>query len=86
MVVLGTPAEEGGGGKIMLIKAGAFEDIDVAMMVHPSPDDHLYPPFIGIKRVSIKLSMITIMSIIKLSMITVMSIIKLNMIAILKFY
>lgn len=53
MVVLGTPAEEGGGGKVLLIKAGAFKDIDIALMVHPSPDDHLYPPFIGIRRVSI---------------------------------
>lgn len=36
LVVLGTPAEEGGGGKILLIKAGAFHDVDLAMMVHPS--------------------------------------------------
>ena len=33
--VIGTPAEEGGGGKLRLIEAGAFEDTDVAMMVHP---------------------------------------------------
>lgn len=36
LVVIGTPAEEGGGGKILLIRAGAFRDIDLAMMVHPS--------------------------------------------------
>jgi len=35
LVVLGTPAEEGGAGKILLIRAGAFRDIDLAMMVHP---------------------------------------------------
>ncbi len=34
--VLGTPAEEGGGGKIKLIQAGLFRDLDAAMMVHPS--------------------------------------------------
>jgi amidohydrolase len=35
VVVLGTPAEEGFGGKIDMVKAGAFEEIDVAMIVHP---------------------------------------------------
>jgi amidohydrolase len=37
LTVLGTPAEESGGGKIKLIEAGAFEDADVALMVHPAP-------------------------------------------------
>lgn len=35
VIVLGTPAEERCGGKVDLINAGAFADIDVAMMVHP---------------------------------------------------
>ncbi|PRP80747.1 hypothetical protein PROFUN_11487 [Planoprotostelium fungivorum] len=35
IVVLGTPAEEIGGGKCDLIRAGAFKDIDAGMMVHP---------------------------------------------------
>ena len=35
MTVLGCPAEENGGGKVDLIRAGAFKDIDVAMMCHP---------------------------------------------------
>jgi amidohydrolase len=39
VVVLGTPAEEGGGGKILLARAGAFDGIDAAMMVHPAGDD-----------------------------------------------
>eukprot|EP01052_Picozoa_sp_SAG31_P025942 SAG31_NODE_2313_length_5956_cov_3.390302_4_plen_54_part_00 len=30
-VLLGTPAEEAGGGKIDMIQAGAFDDIDCAM-------------------------------------------------------
>jgi amidohydrolase len=38
-VVLGTPAEEGGGGKIVLARLGAFDGIDAAMMVHPAGDD-----------------------------------------------
>ena len=32
--LLGTPAEEHGGGKVALLKAGAFEDADFSMMVH----------------------------------------------------
>ena len=35
VTVLGTPAEEGGGGKIMLIDAGAFADVHCALMIHP---------------------------------------------------
>lgn len=34
--VIGTPAEEGGGGKIEMVEAGVFDDLDTAMMVHPS--------------------------------------------------
>lgn len=36
VVVVGTPAEEGLGGKIEMVRAGAFNDLDVAMMVHPN--------------------------------------------------
>jgi amidohydrolase len=36
VVVLGTPAEEGGGGKIKLLQAGALEGVDAALMVHPA--------------------------------------------------
>ncbi|KAK2158494.1 hypothetical protein NP493_1792g00012, partial [Ridgeia piscesae] len=35
VTVLGTPAEEGGSGKIDLLRAGVFIDIDVALMAHP---------------------------------------------------
>ncbi|GAA5167160.1 M20 family metallopeptidase [Pseudonocardia eucalypti] len=37
--VLGTPAEEGGGGKILMLERGAFRDLDAALMVHPGPLD-----------------------------------------------
>ena len=36
IVVLGTPAEEGDGGKIRLLEAGAFDGIDIALSSHPS--------------------------------------------------
>lgn len=45
VTVLGTPAEEGGGGKVELINAGAFSDAAASMMVHPSPRDMLDPSF-----------------------------------------
>ncbi|MGH7417039.1 MAG: M20/M25/M40 family metallo-hydrolase, partial [Candidatus Rokuibacteriota bacterium] len=32
--VIGTPAEEGGGGKVRLINAGLFKDVAAAMMIH----------------------------------------------------
>lgn len=41
VVLLGTPAEEGGGGKIDLIDAGAFAGLDAAMMIHPFDRDLL---------------------------------------------
>jgi metal-dependent amidase/aminoacylase/carboxypeptidase family protein len=34
--LLGTPAEECGGGKIRLIEAGAFKDVDATLMIHPT--------------------------------------------------
>jgi amidohydrolase len=36
IVVMGTPAEETGGGKIILIDEGAFDDINYSIMAHPS--------------------------------------------------
>ncbi|MDR7303595.1 M20 family metallopeptidase [Haloactinomyces albus] len=37
--IVGTPAEEGGGGKITLLERGAFNGLHAAMMVHPGPVD-----------------------------------------------
>ena len=39
--VVGTPAEEGGGGKVLLLERGAFEGVHAAMMVHPWPSEWL---------------------------------------------
>jgi amidohydrolase len=36
---MGTPAEEGGGGKILMARNGALEGVDLAMMVHPADAD-----------------------------------------------
>ena len=57
VLVIGTPAEEGGGGKIRLINAGIFQEVDAAMMFHPDtrtqvlhwalPVTHMHFEFIG---------------------------------------
>jgi amidohydrolase len=39
--VFGTPAEESGGGKILMLERGAFDGVHAAMMVHPSPEDRV---------------------------------------------
>lgn len=36
VLVLGTPGEEGGGGKVTLAERGAFEGVEAALMVHPA--------------------------------------------------
>ncbi len=38
IVCIGSPAEETGGGKIILIENGVFHDVDAAMMVHPGTE------------------------------------------------
>lgn len=42
--LIGTPAEEGGGGKVLLLEAGAFEGVDAAMMFHPFDRDVVAHP------------------------------------------
>lgn len=56
VTVLGTPAEEGGGGKQLLIDCGAFEDVDVAMMVHPAPVTSLMPRFLAVSFLKVEFS------------------------------
>jgi amidohydrolase len=49
--VIGTPAEEGGGGKVKLIAAGVFRDVDAAMMCHGWDQWILHQDLLGIVRV-----------------------------------
>ena len=39
VLIIGTPAEEGGGGKILLAQGGVFEGVDASFMLHPSRSD-----------------------------------------------
>ena len=50
--VIGTPAEEKGGGKGRLVEAGLFEDVDVAMMVHGFDRTLLHQDLLGVVRVA----------------------------------
>lgn len=39
VTLLGTPAEEGGGGKVVMLERGAFDGVHLALMAHPGPVD-----------------------------------------------
>ena len=39
----GTPAEEGGSGKVYMVRAGAFDDVDVALHWHPDDENDASP-------------------------------------------
>ncbi len=51
VLILGTPAEEGGGGKVFLAERGALEGVDAAMMVHPAGADLTAMNVIAIQQV-----------------------------------
>jgi amidohydrolase len=53
VTVLGTPAEEGGGGKILLLRQGAFGGAHAAMMVHPSPYEIPEMPIIAVTQLRV---------------------------------
>ncbi len=44
LLVVGTPAEEGGGGKITEVAHGVFADVDAALMFHPGAHDWTWAP------------------------------------------
>jgi amidohydrolase len=52
VVVIGTPAEERGGGKGCLVEAGVFRDVDAAMMIHGFDRTLLHQDLLGVARVS----------------------------------
>jgi amidohydrolase len=53
VTVLGTPAEEGGGGKILMLEQGAFIGAHAAMMVHPWPEDRLVPQCLAVDHIEV---------------------------------
>lgn len=49
LTVLGTPAEEAVGGKVLMVEQGAFDGVDAALMVHPAPHDMLIAPMLALQ-------------------------------------
>jgi amidohydrolase len=49
--LIGTPAEEGGGGKETMARAGVFDDVDAVVMLHPFTHDIAMHPFLGRRQV-----------------------------------
>ena len=49
--VVGTPAEEGGAGKVKLLEAGVFRGVDAAMMIHGRSGTRVWRPSLGIIKV-----------------------------------
>jgi amidohydrolase len=54
LLVLGTPAEEGGGGKVLMARAGVFDGVDAAMMFHPSTRTVVNRPSKAMVRVTVE--------------------------------
>ncbi|HTZ08648.1 MAG TPA: M20 family metallopeptidase [Acidimicrobiales bacterium] len=54
VTVLGTPAEEGGGGKVLLLERGAFAGAHAAMMVHPWPEDRLTATCLAVDHLEVR--------------------------------
>jgi amidohydrolase len=54
VVILGTPAEEGAGGKIDLLEAGAFEDIEACILCHPYSQTGIDPGDLAVSRFDVE--------------------------------
>ncbi|MGH8931942.1 MAG: M20 family metallopeptidase [Egibacteraceae bacterium] len=51
--LIGCPAEEGGGGKELIARAGGFDEVDAAMMLHPLGFEAAEHPWIGVRQVEV---------------------------------
>jgi amidohydrolase len=56
LAIVGTPAEELGNGKALLLERGAFDGIHAAMMVHPAPLDVAEPPLLAFAQFEVEYS------------------------------
>ncbi|MGB4137171.1 MAG: M20 family metallopeptidase [Microbacterium sp.] len=54
MTVMGTPAEEGGAGKIIMLERGAFDGAHAAMMIHPSPTEIVEMPMVAASHFTVR--------------------------------
>ncbi len=53
VVLYGCPAEEGGGGKELMARAGAFDDVDAAVMLHPAGFEVSEHPWLGVRTIEV---------------------------------
>ncbi|MDP8970837.1 MAG: M20 family metallopeptidase [Actinomycetota bacterium] len=51
--LIGCPAEEGGGGKELIARAGGFEEVDAVVMVHPAGFETAAQPWLGVRQVNV---------------------------------
>ena len=51
--LIGAPAEEGGGGKELIARAGGFDEVDAAVMIHPAGFDAAVHPWLGLRTVDV---------------------------------
>lgn len=51
--LIGTPAEEGGGGKELIARAGGFDHVTAALMLHPFGMDVADHPWLGVRQVAV---------------------------------
>jgi len=56
VTVVGTPAEEGGGGKVLMLERGAFDGVHAALMVHPAPVECLEPVVRAVAQIEVRYS------------------------------
>lgn len=54
--IIGTPAEEGGGGKCYMLDRGAFDGVSAAMMVHPANHELAYMSAIAVEQLEVTYS------------------------------
>lgn len=54
VVLIGTPAEEAGGGKVLLLNAGTFDDIAASVMLHPGPLDIAAARSLALSQVAVR--------------------------------
>jgi amidohydrolase len=51
--LIGTPAEEGGGGKEVIARAGGFDDVDAAIMIHPAGAEAAECAYLGLRELNV---------------------------------
>lgn len=54
LLVVGCPAEEKGGGKIALARAGLFADVDAALLVHPSNRTEIFKSALAMRALRVE--------------------------------